>query len=78
MAFACALEEALVGHDSSCTHAGVGRWDYLTQVRASSSQFKWHKALHQMLDEPVTLLGLQEMDVGVCKVILAEELERGL
>jgi hypothetical protein len=47
-------------------------------VRASSSQFKWHKALRRMLDEPVTLLGLQEMDVGVCKVILAEELERGL
>jgi hypothetical protein len=30
------------------------------------------------LDECVTFLGVQEMDLGVYKAILAKELERGL
>jgi hypothetical protein len=47
-------------------------------VSASSSQSEWHKALRRTLDERATLLGLQEMDLGLHEAILAKELERGL
>jgi hypothetical protein len=47
-------------------------------VSASSSQSEWCKALYRTLHEHAILLGLQEIDLGVHEVILAEELERGL
>jgi hypothetical protein len=78
MAFTRMLEEACAGRDASCTHVGTARWDYLTRVSASRSQSEWHKALHRMLDEHATLLGLQEMDLVVREVILVEELECSL
>jgi hypothetical protein len=78
MFFAPALGEAHAGRDASRTHACAIRRDYLTQVSTSSSMSEWHKTLCQTLDECATLLGLQEMDLGVHKEILVEELERSL
>jgi hypothetical protein len=75
--FTRALREARADRDASHAHGGVARRDYLTQVSASSSQSKWRKALRWMLDERVILLDLQEMDLGVHKMTLAGELERG-
>jgi hypothetical protein len=75
--FTRVLGEACMGHDASSTHAGATRRDYLTQASASSSQYEWHKALRWTLDERVTLLCLQEIDLRVCEVILADELEHG-
>jgi hypothetical protein len=47
-------------------------------VSVSSSWSEGLKALARMLDERADLLGLQEMDLEMCEVILAEELECGL
>jgi hypothetical protein len=78
MAFAHAHEEARDGRDASCAHAGTAQQDYLSLVSASSSQSERHKALRRTLDERATLLGLQEMNLGVHEAILFEELESGL
>jgi hypothetical protein len=66
--------------DVTVTHARVDavRQDYSAQVRASRSQSGWLIALSRMLEECATLLYLQEIDLEVSEVILAEELERGL
>jgi hypothetical protein len=77
-AFAHALEEEHAGRDASCAHAGAALQDYLALVSASSSQFERHKALRRTLDERATLLGLQEMNLGVREATLSEELESGL
>jgi hypothetical protein len=67
-----------MGRGALCAHVGAVQRDYLTQVSASKSQSKWRKALRLMLDERATLLGLQEMDLGVHEAILVKELERSL
>jgi hypothetical protein len=54
---------------------GAAQRDYLTLVSTSSSQFERHKALYRTLDDQGTLLGMQEMDLEVREVILAEEPE---
>jgi hypothetical protein len=68
------LGEAHAGRDASRAHGGAVQHDYLAQVSTYNSESEWHKALRWTLDEHVILLGLQEMDLGVHKVILAEEL----
>jgi hypothetical protein len=75
---ASALREASAGCDTSHAHMGATRRDYLAQVGTSDSRSEWRKSLHQGLDECPTLLGLQEMDLEVHKVIVAEELECSL
>jgi hypothetical protein len=74
-AFTRTLGETRAGRDASCTHVGAAQRDYLTLVSTSSSQFERHKALYRTLDDQGTLLGMQEMDLEVREVILAEELE---
>jgi hypothetical protein len=74
-AFTHTLEETHAGRDASCAHVGAARRDYITLVSTSSSQFERHKALYRTLDDQGTLLGMQEMDLEVREVILAEELE---
>jgi hypothetical protein len=71
-------QEAHTEHDAGSAHGGAIQRDYLTQVSASSSQFKRCKALHWTQDERPTLLGLLETDLGVREVIPAEDLEHGL
>jgi hypothetical protein len=78
MAFAHALRKAHAGRNDSRAHASAVQRDYLAQVSTSSSQSEWHKTLHRTLDERATLLDLQEMDLVVREMILAEELEHGL
>jgi hypothetical protein len=78
MAFTHVIREARAGRDASCAQAGFIQRDYLAHMSASYSQSERHKALRRTLDERATLLGLQEMDLGLHEAILAKELERGL
>jgi hypothetical protein len=79
MAFAHVLRGgAIVECDAS--HACVDAiWqDYSVHVSASSSWSKWLNALSWSLEERTALLCLQETDMKVHEVILAEGLEHGL
>jgi hypothetical protein len=77
-AFARALAEACVECDVKHIQAMAVQQDFLAQTRASSS---WSKQLHhlsQMSEERQILLCLQEMNLEVQEVILAEEQVCGL
>jgi hypothetical protein len=56
--------------------ANAIQWDFFAQVCTSSSRFKQLSGLGQTLEECQILLYLQDTDLEVCEVILAEELER--
>jgi hypothetical protein len=52
--------------------------DYSAMVSTSSSWSEWLNTHSRSLEERTTLLCLQETDLQVHELILAEELERGL
>jgi hypothetical protein len=56
--FARVLGDASAERDASRTRVDAVRWDYSIRVSISSSQSKWRRALGQMLDERVVVLGL--------------------
>jgi hypothetical protein len=72
------LREVSVECDASHTRGDAVRRDFSTHVCASSSWFRQLINLDPMLEERHTLLCLQEMDLEVQEVILAEELEHSL
>jgi hypothetical protein len=78
MAFACVLRDASAEHDTSHARADAIQRDYSTQLSVYSSQSEWRRALGRTLDECAALLGLEEIDLEVHEVILAEDLECSL
>jgi hypothetical protein len=78
VAFRCALGEACIEHDVERAQAESVLWDFLAWEHTSSSQSKQLHHLSRTSKERWILLCLQEMDLEVQEVILAEEQAHGL
>jgi hypothetical protein len=70
--FARMLGEVRVERDTCHVHANDVQRDFFAQARASSSRSKQLTNLGQTLEECQVLLSLQEVDLEVREVILAD------